>query len=111
MERFRSAVVSKDPDAILATLADDVVFSSPIVSVLEDFRYVADLRGETQTALVFRARVGGKDLEGIDLIEASSAGLVTRLTVFVRPLSGALALKEAMAAALGASGEKTSGAP
>jgi hypothetical protein len=129
VESFRRAVVSKDPDAIVATLADDVIFSSPIVfreytgkiavgfilravlAVLEDFHYVADLRGGAHTALVFRARVGGKDLEGIDLIEATPTGLVARLTVFVRPLSGALALKEAMGVALGAAGEKASAKP
>jgi hypothetical protein len=118
MKRFRSAVEAGDVDAMVASLADDVVFQSPIVfrayrgradvggllrvvaRVLEDFRYVDELRSERGTALVFKARVGDKEIDGIDLGEVDAEGLVTRLTVFVRPLSATLALAEAVKAAV-----------
>ena len=51
-------------------------------------------------ALVFRARVGDREVDGIDLLRTNADGLVTHLTVFVRPLSGLLALAEAMKAKL-----------
>jgi hypothetical protein len=119
MKRFRHAVEAGDVDAAIASLAEDVVFRSPVVfreyqgrevvgtilravfGVFKDFRYDAELHGDGQTALVFRAKVGEKDLHGIDLGEVNAAGEVTRLTVFVRPFSAATALKDAMQAALG----------
>jgi limonene-1,2-epoxide hydrolase len=118
MERFRRAVEANDFDAVVASLAEDVVFSSPVVfrpyhgraavgallravaGVFREFRYVDELRSAGQTALVFRAKVGDRDVEGVDLGEVDAQGLVTRLVVFVRPLSGALALAAAMKAAL-----------
>jgi ketosteroid isomerase-like protein len=118
MQRFRQAVESGDSDAMVASLAEDVVFQSPIVfkpyrgremvgrllravaTVFSDFRYLDELRSEGQTALVFAARVGDRDIEGIDLLQVDAAGLVAHLTVFVRPLSAAQALAAAMQAAL-----------
>lgn len=97
-------------------LADDVVFSSPVVyspyegrpivaailrgvaRVFEDFRYVSSIEEENRSALVFRTRVGDTEIHGVDLITTNDDGLITDFTVMVRPQSGALALKEAMGA-------------
>ena len=120
MQRFRNAVEAQDADALVASLAEDGVFNSPVVfrtyqgraevgallrvvlRVLQDFRYVDELRSERQTALVFKARVGDRELDGIDLAEVDANGLVSKLVVFVRPMSAAQALAQAMQAALGA---------
>ena len=40
-------------------------------------------------ALVFRASVGDRELEGIDLLRFNADGLIGDFTVFIRPLSGA----------------------
>lgn len=119
MKKFRSAVEARDIDAMIAALAENVVFRSPIVfreyrgrevvgvilravmSVFEEFRYEQTLEGGGQTALVFRAKVAGKDIEGIDLGEVNAAGELTQLTVFVRPFSATTALKDAMQERLG----------
>jgi hypothetical protein len=119
MERFRRAVEAKDVTAMVACLAEGIVFQSPLVfhpyigreavgtvlraaaAVFEDFRYVAELSGSGQTALVFHARVGSREVQGIDLGQVDANGLLTHLTVFVRPLSAALALGEAMRVRLG----------
>jgi hypothetical protein len=75
------------------------------VEVFEDFRYVAELEGEgNSAALVFRARVGDRELDGLDLLTFADDGSVSELMVMVRPLSGALALAEAMQARLAAAG-------
>jgi hypothetical protein len=50
---------------------------------------------------VFDARVGDRDVQGLDLIRTGSDGLIEDLTVMVRPLSGALALRDAMGRQLG----------
>lgn len=114
MERFRRAVESGDPAAIAATLAEDVEFLSPVVfrpyrgravvgnllraavAVFQDFRYREELRGDRSSALIFEARVGDKQVEGIDLLEVNAEGLVSKLTVFVRPLQATMALADAM---------------
>ena len=122
MERFRHAVESGDIDGAIGMLAADVVFQSPVVfkpyvgrdavgmllrvvaTVFQDFHYVSELHGGAEgaeTALVFRARVGEKKLEGVDWLRVGGDGLVTHLTVFVRPMSGLMALAEAMRARLG----------
>jgi hypothetical protein len=117
---FRAAIEARDIDAAVALLADDVVFRSPIVyqpytgkqvagailqavaRVLEDFAYETELASADgrDHALVFRASVGGRQLQGCDFLHHDEDGLVDQLTVMVRPLSAALALREGMAAQL-----------
>ena len=105
---------SLDPEAIFATLADDVVFHSPVVykpyqgreavsqilkavsEVFEDFHYVDQFEREDAEALIFKARVGDREIDGLDLLVYGDDGRVKKLTVMVRPLSGILALAEAM---------------
>jgi SnoaL-like domain len=117
-DSFRRAVETEDLDAMFAALAPDVVFRSPIVfrpyegreavmallslvaQVFEDFRYVDELHGEGTVCLLFRARVGDRELDGLDYLRLDPDGLVTELTVMVRPLSGAHALASAMEAKL-----------
>lgn len=118
MQRFRAAVEAGDPEAMAACLADDVVFLSPVafkpyegkaitaailrgvLRVFEDFRYVTEIGadGDADTALVFETSVAGKAITGCDFLHVDADGLIDRFMVMVRPLSGAQALAEAMAA-------------
>jgi SnoaL-like domain len=117
---FRAAVEAADVERTIALLADDVVFLSPVVfrpykgrdavavilravfQVFEDFRYEAEIGSpdEPDHALLFRARVGQREVHGCDFLHTGDDGLIGQLTVMVRPLSGALALAEAMQAKL-----------
>ncbi|MBL1084534.1 nuclear transport factor 2 family protein [Streptomyces actinomycinicus] len=121
MRAFREAVEARDLDAVEALLAEDVVFTSPVVfkpypgkaitaailraviEVFEDFRYVREIGGPDARdhALVFRARVGDRELTGCDFLHVNEDGLIDDFTVMVRPLSGAQALAEAMGARFG----------
>ncbi len=119
MLEFRAAVESRDLARMEAALAPDVVFRSPVVfkpyegretvmhlltaviQVFEDFQYVDELEGERTHALIFKARVGDREVEGIDHLTIGDDGLVTQLVVMVRPLSGLTALAQAMAEQLG----------
>jgi hypothetical protein len=118
MNSFRKAVEARDPDAMAATLAENVVFRSPVafrpypgkaitaailrgvLRVFEDFRYVRELDGGDghDHALVFEARIGDVRVEGCDFLHLDDDGLIDEFTVMVRPLSAAQALSEAMAA-------------
>ena len=113
-ERFRAAVEARDLDSAVAALAPDVVFNSPVafrpfegretvgqvlaavLDTFEDFRYTDELEGPTAHALVFRARVEDKQIEGIDLLRFDGDGLISDFTVLVRPLSATIALAQAM---------------
>lgn len=116
MHPFRQAVEARDHTAIEALLADDVVFTSPVafkpypgkpltaailrgvMRVFEDFRYIREIDGGRDHALVFEATVAGKRLTGCDFLHVNDDGLIDDFMVMVRPLSGATALAEAMGA-------------
>jgi len=117
-DRFRAAVEAGDFDAGVALLADDVVFRSPVVhkpyqgrevvgallgavsQIFEDFRYDRQIGapGAADHALVFRTRVGDREIEGCDFIHENEDGLIDEFVVMVRPMTGVNALADAMRA-------------
>lgn len=124
MQQFRDAIETRDLDNAIALLADDIVFRSPVVHapyegraqvetllravglVLEDFRYTRQIGAPDAAdhALVFRARIGDREVEGCDFIHVNDDGLIDELYVMFRPLSGVMALAEAMKRQLEPSG-------
>jgi SnoaL-like domain len=113
-DRFRAAAESKDFTAIDELFTEDVVFRSPVVfkpykgreavamllgavvQVFEDFRYTDQIETGDAAALAFSARVGDRELDGIDFLHFDEEGRVDRMAVYVRPMSGVHALAEAM---------------
>ena len=84
---FRKAVEARSLDDMVAVFAEDAVLHSPVtfkpfegraaigqllgilLEVFEDFRYTDQLEADDGTlGLVFRARVGDLDVQGLDLI-------------------------------------------
>ena len=113
-DSFRQAAETKDFSAIDELFAEDVVFRSPVVfkpyegreavamllsavaQVFEDFRYTDQVETGGAAALAFSARVGDRELDGIDFLHFDADGRVNRMEVFVRPMSGVNALAGAM---------------
>lgn len=120
MQEFRNAIeaarVSGHGDGVVELLAEDVVFRSPVVhtpyegraavapllhavvKVFDEFRFtrqIGDPDG-SEHALVFRARIGSREIEGCDFLHTDGDGLIDEFYVMVRPLSGAMALADAM---------------
>jgi ketosteroid isomerase-like protein len=115
---FRVAIEARDTEAAAAVLADDVVFRSPIAykpyigrsatlvvlaavkRAFDDFTFECELMSEDgrDHALMFRARVDGKDIQGCDFLRHDQDGRVVELTVMVRPLTAAVALRDRVAA-------------
>jgi hypothetical protein len=110
-EVFERAVHTRRLDDVLGVFADDAVLHSPVqfkpfegraaitqllrilLEVFEDFRYTDQLESDDgTTGLVFRARIGNREVEGLDLLRFNEAGLVEEITVMVRPLSALEAL-------------------
>lgn len=117
---FRKAVESRDLDAAIAALSPSVVLHSPVTfrpfegrdavtalfailfDVFEDFRYVGEFASpDDGEVLRFRARVGDRLVEGIDMVRFDAEGLIEDFTVMVRPLSAAIALRDAVGSRLG----------
>jgi hypothetical protein len=113
---FRAAVEARDIDGMVTALAPDVKLHSPVAfkpfegheavrglfkalfETFEDFHYTDEFdAGEGTHALVFRANVGDKQLQGLDLLRLDDDGLIHEFTVMVRPASGLMALGAAMA--------------
>ena len=113
-DRFRAAAEATDFSAIDQLFAEQVVFRSPVVykpyegrdavamllgavvQVFEDFRYTDQVETGDAAALAFSARVGERELDGVDYLHFDSEGRVDRMAVYVRPMSGVNALAEAM---------------
>ncbi|MGO9322146.1 MAG: nuclear transport factor 2 family protein [Solirubrobacteraceae bacterium] len=122
---FRAAVERADLDAVRELLAPDIVFHSPVTfhpfigrdtvaqllalvaQTFEDFRYTDELVADGAHALIFRAGIAGKELEGVDLLRCDSHGLITDFTVMLRPLSGLIPFAQAMGEKAAAAGVHT----
>jgi hypothetical protein len=115
-DRLRNALETRDVDAAAALLSNDVVFRSPVVfkpyhgpravaqildavfHILDEWRCVRVIGapGAPDHALVFQAHIGDRQIEGCDFLHLDDDGKIDEFYVMVRPLSGALALADAM---------------
>ncbi|WP_313405275.1 nuclear transport factor 2 family protein [Aeromicrobium sp.] len=120
MKAFRdlveSSIATGKMVGVDSLLADDVVFRSPVAykpypgkaittailngvsRVFEDLHYVGSIEEENRSALLFEAKIGDVSIHGCDFITTNDEGLIDEFTVMVRPMSGAKALMDAMAA-------------
>lgn len=72
------------------------------MNVFEDFAYHREFEsGPGDVVLEFSARVGDKQLKGVDLIHFDENGLITEFEVMVRPANALMALGQAMGARIG----------
>lgn len=114
MQAFKTAVENSDLQAASALLAEDVEFHSPVafkpfkgkeavtevlrhvLETLEDFVYTDELEQGNFSTLFFDARIGEKNVQGVDILRLDAAGKIAHFTVMLRPLSGVIAMAEAM---------------
>jgi SnoaL-like domain len=114
-------IASGDLGDLPALLHPDATFRSPmafkpyasaaavnlilttVIGVFEDFEYHRELAsGDGLNAVLeFSARVGDKQLKGIDLIRFDADGKIVDFEVMIRPLSGLQALGEQMGQRVG----------
>ena len=111
---FKHAVEARDPDALEACFTKGAVLNSPVRSkpfegreavmtvlstameVFEELTYTDVLAGDDTAALFFKASVGGREVDGADHLRFGSDGLISVLTVMIRPLSSLNAVAEHM---------------
>jgi SnoaL-like domain len=116
---YRQAFADRDLDRVLALLADDVVFHSPVISApgfegrdsvaalhsmlfdaISDVEYTHELSDETAHILVSNARMLGKPFKATTLLELNAEGKIREIWVMVRPLAGVVAIAEAIGSQL-----------
>jgi hypothetical protein len=103
---FPAAIASRDPGALIDTLAPDVVLHSAVTrfpfegrdlvadtyrSVLESFeeiRIVDEFENGDTLAFFWEGRMGGRPVSGADRVRFDSEGRVREITVVGRPMSG-----------------------
>ncbi|MDQ3957685.1 MAG: nuclear transport factor 2 family protein [Actinomycetota bacterium] len=114
--RYRRAVEANDVEAVLLTLAPDVVVHSPIsdrvsfrgrdemrdlfravFASVDGIHYFADVGDSRTRALFYRATVGGEPVEEATRLRLDDDQLVEEITLFFRPLPGLTALTAALA--------------
>jgi ketosteroid isomerase-like protein len=113
-DRFRAAAEGKDFSAIDELFTEDVTFRSPVVfkpyegreavamilsavaQVFEHFRYTDQVETGDVAVLAFSARIGDRELDGVDHLRFDADGRVSEMLVYVRPMSGVNALAEGM---------------
>jgi hypothetical protein len=120
IDRWHALMRTRDMSGLDSLLADTVVFESPalhtpqpgkaltrkyleaanVVLNNDSFRYVGEWRGARSAVLEFNCRLGEIDVDGIDMIEWSETGQITRFKVMVRPFKALQALMTQMAAEL-----------
>jgi hypothetical protein len=117
--QFQKAMLTGDPDVLASALAPDVSFWSPAVHkpyeghaavmrmltaahhVLGNLTYTETVESDERSVLFFTARVGDRDVEGIDAVRFDAEGRVRELVVMIRPHSALEAVMGAMAQRLG----------
>jgi hypothetical protein len=119
-DAFRQAAESKDFSKAEELFSPEAIFRSPAVfkpysglealgvilgtvaEVFEDFRYVDQVETGDTAVLIFAARVGDRELNGVDVLRFGEDGRIAEMMVMIRPLSGLNALGEEMGRRLAA---------
>jgi len=112
LSRWHTMIANRDFTGLMDMTRPDVVFRSPavhkpyhsapvlnlilntVMGVFEDFAYHRELASADGLSVVleFSARVGDRELKGIDMIRFDADGKIAEFEVMIRPLSGLQAL-------------------
>ena len=121
-DAFRQAAEDKDFSQLDELFSEEVVFRSPMVhkpyegrealkvllgaiaQVFEDFRYLEHVENDGVAVLFFQARVGDRELQGVDILKFGGDDRIAEMTVMIRPMTGLMAVGERMKALLEAAG-------
>jgi hypothetical protein len=116
---YGQALAARDLDGLVALLADDVVFHSPVINdpgfegrksvaalhamilnAITVDEYTDELGDERTRILVANGRVLGKPIKGTYVLDLNADGKIREIWVMVRPLTGVVAIAEAIGSQL-----------
>jgi SnoaL-like domain len=120
LAQWYAMIAKEDLSNLASIVAEKAIFRSPMAyppyptrdvvclvlqtaaSVFEDFVYHREfVAGPNDVVLEFSARVGSKQLKGVDIIRFDEAGRIAEFEVMVRPANALMALGHAMGARIG----------
>jgi hypothetical protein len=124
LEVWHDLVATRDAKGVVALLADDVVFHSPVVHTPqvgkavtaqylgaafhvffnESFRYVRELTGPRDAVLEFQVEIDGVTVNGVDMITWDTEGRIIEFKVMIRPLKAINLIHRKMGEMLQANG-------
>lgn len=127
IEKWHEFMAGRRPGALDELLADDVVFHSPVVFTPQagkaittaylqaatvalpgdeagPFHYTKQVLAGDTAVLEFETTVGGKYVNGVDIIRVDEHDHIVEFRVMIRPLQAVNAVHAAMGAALQAMG-------
>jgi hypothetical protein len=121
LAKWHAMMAKNDFSELPSIIAEKAIFRSPMAyppyptrdivclvlrtaaSVFEDFAYHREfVAAPDNVVLEFSARVGDKQLKGVDIIRFNEGGEIVEFEVMVRPANALMALGEAMGARIGA---------
>ena len=120
IDTWHRLVRTHDPLGLATLLADDAVFHSPVVHSPQrgkklaagylgaafhvffnpSFRYLREIRGESDAMLEFETEIDGVLVNGVDIIRWNEAGQIVDFKVMIRPLKAINVIHQRMAAML-----------
>ncbi len=120
LENLRSAVDTHNVEALISLFSPTIIVRSPVTQQIrmEGFDQVSDLfrqvfpiirnmvvydtvsEGDRKHVIFWRGYVGSHYLEEANLMRFDDEGRIAEMTIFMRPLSGLLALSTQITAAL-----------
>jgi hypothetical protein len=120
LAKWHAMIAEGDLSDLPSIVAEKAIFRSPMAyppyptrnvvclvlqtaaSVFEDFVYHREfVAGPNDVVLEFSARVGDKQLKGVDIIRFDETGHIAEFEVMVRPANALAALGQAMGARIG----------
>jgi hypothetical protein len=113
-------VRERDAAGLKELLDADAVFHSPVVHTPQrgrplvlgylsaalqvfgapEFKYVREIRGESEAMLEFETLIDGVQVDGVDIIRWNTDGRIVEFKVMIRPLKAINAVHQRMAALL-----------
>ena len=111
---LRVAMERRDIDALVATLADDVVFYSPVATKpfvgieevaevievimrsFEELEYPEEWISGSTEIVTFRGRMAGRFVEGAEMLRHDEDGKVRKIEIFARPMTGSFSVARAV---------------
>ena len=122
IDEWHRLVRERDAAALQGLLDADAVFHSPVVHTPQrgrplvfaylgaalqvfgapEFRYLREIRGESEAMLEFETVIDGVQVNGVDIIRWNQAGRIVDFKVMIRPLKAINAVHQRMAALLAA---------
>lgn len=121
IDKLHELVRTGDAEGLDDLLDENVVFHSPVVHAPQvgreitarylsaaffvfkqpSFRYIREIRGETDAVLEFQVEIEHILVNGVDLIKWNDRRKITDFKVMIRPLKAVNLIHELMARALG----------